>query len=246
MLKIFRKIRQNLLFQGKTSRYFKYAIGEIILVVIGILIALQINNWNQHRINRNKELSYLKELKTSLNSDAIQISNILQFNIKKDSIVKNLMRIFDANLTNDERFLIIQTNATSFTSYESFKPKSTTWNNLLSAENVGLIKHKELRTSLIDYYSFDYEGSVQERIKIMNRKVVDENFPLFFTKEYALENLNLETDFPSKTEFNLHLNQVMLSDLFGIRFLINMQNEFLEDTLMKLAKLNKLIDKQIQ
>jgi hypothetical protein len=50
MIKFFRQICQNLLNEGKTSRYFKYAIGEIILVVIGILLALQINNWNENRI----------------------------------------------------------------------------------------------------------------------------------------------------------------------------------------------------
>ncbi len=47
MIKFFRNIRKTLLTEGKTSKYFKYAIGEIVLVVIGILIALQINNWNE-------------------------------------------------------------------------------------------------------------------------------------------------------------------------------------------------------
>ena len=55
MIKFFRKIRQNLLSQGKTGKYFKYAIGEIILVVIGILIALQINNWNEYQKDRKSE-----------------------------------------------------------------------------------------------------------------------------------------------------------------------------------------------
>ncbi len=49
MIKFFRKIRQNLLMENKTGQYLKYALGEIILVVIGILIALSINNWNEHR-----------------------------------------------------------------------------------------------------------------------------------------------------------------------------------------------------
>ena len=50
MIKFFRKIRQNLLSEGRTGKYFKYALGEILLVVLGILIALQINNWNGERI----------------------------------------------------------------------------------------------------------------------------------------------------------------------------------------------------
>lgn len=62
MLKLFRKIRQNLLSQGKTLRYFKYAIGEIVLVVIGILIALQINNWNERRKAFIQELNQLENV----------------------------------------------------------------------------------------------------------------------------------------------------------------------------------------
>jgi len=58
MIKYFRKIRQNLLSEGKTGKYLKYAIGEIVLVVIGILIALQINNWNSQRIRYPKSKKY--------------------------------------------------------------------------------------------------------------------------------------------------------------------------------------------
>ena len=54
MIKFFRKIRQNILSEGKTGKYFKYAIGEIVLVVIGIVIALQLNNWNESRKNEDE------------------------------------------------------------------------------------------------------------------------------------------------------------------------------------------------
>ena len=60
MIKFFRHLRQNRIMENKTSKYFKYAIGEIVLVVIGILIALQINNWNTNRINSNRETNYIK------------------------------------------------------------------------------------------------------------------------------------------------------------------------------------------
>ena len=62
MIKFFRKIRHRLLSENKVSKYLLYAIGEIILVVIGILIALQINTWNQNRQNRAEELKILKSL----------------------------------------------------------------------------------------------------------------------------------------------------------------------------------------
>jgi hypothetical protein len=214
-------------------------------VVIGILIALQINTWNQERINRKKERSYLVELKASLESDQLQIQKVLDFNVAKDSIVVNLMRIFDSQLTNEERFEIIQSYATPFTEYEFFEPNSTTWNNLLSAENINLINDRTLRTYLTKYYAFDYDGSVQERIKIMNRKIIDENFPKFFTREYAKRNLNLETDLPGIEEFDHHRNQTFLSDLFGVRFLIQMQSEGLRDIAKEIDHMITLMDQNI-
>jgi len=68
MIKFFRKIRQDLLSKGKTGKYFKYAIGEIILVVIGILIALSINNWNEKRKERKLEKELVGVLITDLKS----------------------------------------------------------------------------------------------------------------------------------------------------------------------------------
>ena len=61
MSKIFRKIRQSFLLENKTFKYLKYAIGEIILVVIGILIALAINNYSERKKERKKEQAYLKK-----------------------------------------------------------------------------------------------------------------------------------------------------------------------------------------
>ena len=69
MIKFFRKIRQNLLMENKTGKYFKYAIGEIILVVIGILIALQINNWNEKQKLVAKTQDYYVQLLDDLKSD---------------------------------------------------------------------------------------------------------------------------------------------------------------------------------
>ena len=62
MFKFFRKIRLDLMAQNKTGKYFKYAIGEIILVVIGILIALAISNWNSERLNDNRNKALLTKL----------------------------------------------------------------------------------------------------------------------------------------------------------------------------------------
>lgn len=69
MISLFRKIRQSLLQQHRIMQYLAYAVGEIFLVVIGILIALQINTWNETRKTRVYELKMLKELKSTLQMD---------------------------------------------------------------------------------------------------------------------------------------------------------------------------------
>ena len=76
MIKLFRKTRQKLLMQNKTGQYLKYAIGEIILVVVGILIALYINNWNEGRKDRIKEDAILKELHKDFQKNLAQFNNI--------------------------------------------------------------------------------------------------------------------------------------------------------------------------
>ena len=79
MIKFFRKIRQNLLSEGKTGKYLKYAFGEIVLVVIGILIALQINNWNEKRKESNKEDQLVDVLITDLQSKKAEFISDLAY-----------------------------------------------------------------------------------------------------------------------------------------------------------------------
>ncbi len=72
MIKFFRKIRYDLIEKNKTAKYLKYAIGEIILVVIGILIALQINNWNQNRLDINEEALLLGAIAKKMDHNRFQ------------------------------------------------------------------------------------------------------------------------------------------------------------------------------
>jgi hypothetical protein len=79
MIKFFRHFRQQLLSNGKTEKYFKYAFGEIILVVIGILIALAINNWNSNRLLRNSAYENMRALYKNIEDDINQLQNSKSF-----------------------------------------------------------------------------------------------------------------------------------------------------------------------
>jgi hypothetical protein len=78
MIKFFRKIRQNLLMQNKTGKYFRYALGEIVLVMIGILLALQVNNWNENRKAKINEVVLVKQLLEDAKTDSIFFNNRIQ------------------------------------------------------------------------------------------------------------------------------------------------------------------------
>ena len=77
MIKFFRKIRQKLLTENKFSKYLLYAIGEIVLVVIGILIALQINNWNELRKANNREHSLYQNILIDLENEDVRLNSAL-------------------------------------------------------------------------------------------------------------------------------------------------------------------------
>ena len=92
MIKFFRKIRQNFLTENKFSKYLLYAVGEILLVVIGILIALNINNNNELKKNEQSVASSLQEIQSNLLDDIKESQNVLETSLERDSIQK---RIFD-------------------------------------------------------------------------------------------------------------------------------------------------------
>ena len=75
MLKFFRNIRRTLLADNKTGKYFKYAIGEVILVMVGILLALQVNNWNEEKKTTLLEEKVLRELRETLKENVKLLNN---------------------------------------------------------------------------------------------------------------------------------------------------------------------------
>ncbi|WP_199757305.1 DUF6090 family protein [Formosa maritima] len=89
MIKFFRKIRFTLMETGKTGKYFKYAIGEIVLVVIGILIALQINDWNENRKNKTLVHNYKISLIEDLAKDSMEIMESIRGTKQDSAAIKN-------------------------------------------------------------------------------------------------------------------------------------------------------------
>jgi hypothetical protein len=92
VIKFFRKIRQRLVTENKFSKYMLYAIGEITFVVIGILIALQINNWNENRNNHIEETALLEQLQSEFQSNLEQLN---QETVMRDEIIHASLKLLD-------------------------------------------------------------------------------------------------------------------------------------------------------
>jgi hypothetical protein len=159
MIKFFRKIRQNLLLEGKTGKYVKYAIGEIFLVVIGILIALSINNWNQQRISHKQSISYLKSLVDDIKSD------IIQYNVNIESYktdISNNTRLF---INDDYKKLHVDSILKLVNIF--YQPNKITKQSYEKIKNAGLAE--SLGTNIVnkavnDYYNLEikyYETLLQ-------------------------------------------------------------------------------------
>ncbi|MBT8393462.1 MAG: hypothetical protein KJN66_01295 [Bacteroidia bacterium] len=155
MIKFFRKIRQDLLSKGKTGKYLKYAIGEIILVVIGILIALQINNWNEERKNELKEDVYLKGIKNDLEMDVIYMDRITHFNNKR---IQNYVRLDSIIQLNSNKIFDIEFSEVLQLSKQigTFYPRVGSYSSLITDNSAGLISNKDLLKDLKNIYEIQY------------------------------------------------------------------------------------------
>ncbi len=91
MIKFFRKIRYDLLEKNKTGKYFKYAIGEIVLVVIGILIALQINNWNESKKSIKRAEHLLTQVHKELAFNINKANSVIEGYRRKDTLIYNVL-----------------------------------------------------------------------------------------------------------------------------------------------------------
>ena len=165
MIKFFRRIRLNLLSQGKTGKYLKYAIGEIVLVVIGILIALYINNWNTNRINKDKEQEYLIGLKNDLENQIKTFNSRLKlFDLLID---KGETIVFEFSKTG-KLIEIDSINAKlSFMMYALTYPEAkTTFNELNATGHISLIRKKKIRSKIIAYYQFSEDTGLGVRTNV--------------------------------------------------------------------------------
>ena len=135
--------------ENKTGKYFKYAVGEIVLVVIGILIALSINNWNEGNKSITEELKILKQLHEEFVADSMNLYDFTRLVRKKAIYGKSLKNISDQNKTVSEDSIIFKSFQLGIPAfYDSHIP---TYDEIVSSGKLGLIKSKAIKSRIRNY-----------------------------------------------------------------------------------------------
>ncbi len=150
MINFFRKIRQKMLTNNKVSKYLMYAIGEIVLVVIGILIALQINNWNENQKIRKQETIYIQNLKNDLNTQIKTLNFYIDF---QDLIIQN-SNIIIAHFNKNKGFYnmdSIYPRLNDLSIRTTFINNNSTLTEMINSGEINILSNQTLKKDLLDF-----------------------------------------------------------------------------------------------
>ena len=179
MIKFFRKIRQKLLAENKFSKYLLYAIGEIILVVIGILIALQINNANENRKSVIQENLYLQRLLSENKGDVNTFKNNISNLEKGIETIQNLSIALNSTKATDSTIVSAANDFFSYGSiYPIFTSSTSTFDDLSSTGNLKVINNTTLRDELVKHYAKHKE--VAESVRISTEWALPNDAPFTY------------------------------------------------------------------
>ena len=252
MIKFFRKIRYKLMSENKNTKYFKYAIGEIVLVVIGILIALQINNWNVARVETNQEIKILKELKNDLNTNLAEITEMItDISNRKKAANLILSYIKEQKKVNDTLKLAFE-----------LLPLDGIFNNAQTAykyienQGINIISNDSLRIRITVMYEKDFLNITNR--ENMEKQIILTEFtpilsPLLITTTSIWKNPNPDTNediFP--TIPNKPINMKAFKDNKVINAIVHLRNWIslrglrLKETQTKLQLLIKATQEEIK
>ena len=259
MIKFFRNIRQTLIMENKTSKYLKYAIGEIVLVMIGILLALQINNWNEKRKATIQEITILKNIQENILLDTLDIS----WNIDKHNVFieaeKKLLHFLQSDL-DQPKDSIDYSSALGIPL--TIALHKSTYSNLQNNQ-IGIITNNKLHKDISRFYDF-FVGAIS---MIENEKPIYESYnskKVFFEKYFKLSKDLYEInstqsnngdyynpDVIKQTLLFKDIKSAKMDDAFQIElnesiFIRKVKIDFYIDMLNRIKELNEEINNELE
>ena len=191
MIRFFRRIRQQLINENNTGNYLKYAIGEIVLVVIGILIALQINNWNQNRKNSVAQIEMLSNLKEEFSKNQETLNNEISNHLFVATQTRALSELIGPE-AKGVKPSVFNAMILGMCYLPQYYPSDGVINSIMASEQLSLIKNNELK-----YLITTWPGRYQAysfNIKI-NYDYYMNHIYRFLSKNYPLKNMEVYSVF---------------------------------------------------
>jgi len=242
--------------ENKTSKYFKYAIGEIVLVVIGILIALQLNTWNENRKAKNEEQKILTALQSDFKVSKIRIEETMVMQKEVLNHGKTLIDIYERQDLKEYEYFDTHLDSLDYlisygTSWYRPEPVTGAYNALISAGKVDLIKNEKLR-HLLAQFSADLESGFEDHEPAMALLTILTNqiseFSLSITSNKFRKALNLnsrkhDTLVVAKKFFN---NDSYFGNLF-YKYLLENNRYYRQKSMLKQTdSILSLIDRELK
>ena len=222
---------------GKTTKYFQYAIGEIILVVIGILIALQINNWNQNRVNKQKEKLLLSELYKEFVKNQEQFEQVVIVHKKALKSTNYVIAQFPIN-PNRINLDTLQSHLSGWATRYTFNPSQGVIKSLVNSSSFELISNSELRKLLVswedvlaDYQEEEIIASLTLRNHII--PIITNHIPMGNLADDRFDSSYLST-FEFENMYKLRANN--LKDILSNR---SGELDLIRETISEIIKLSK-------
>ena len=167
MISFFRKIRKGLLNDNKISKYLKYSIGEIVLVMIGILLALQVNNWNNERIEAKQEVLMLVQLQTEYEENIEEINEKIFMRDEMRTSIQKLFYYMD-NGIEGVSFDSLSAHIGRSGMLPTFGGANGVTNEILSSGKLYLIQNAELKNHLTNWYGVTQEVIEEEQLLVQD------------------------------------------------------------------------------
>lgn len=242
MIKFFRRIRQNLLMENKTGKYFKYAIGEIFLVVIGILIALQINNWNEEVGKKEVEKEIIQEIISDLKESR---NKLIELSKKDNGKLPEYLRsmklvedyFIDQPVYNDSMAI----HFSRIFSFSNIEYKITGYETLKSI-GFNIIKDREIRKDIGIYFTQtvpqtyrQFELVEKEQYEYLIEHQKKDFNTIFLDNSSERKVLQIPIDYK-----NLRQNRDFRQAVKMYRYITDL---YFQNTIESLSETNKLISK---
>ena len=205
MIKLFRRIRQKWIYEGKLKNYLLYSLGEIILVVIGILIALQINNWNTNKQETKELHNYLKNIQQNLRADSTSLEEIKLYRDSSIAYSKKYLGLIRKEFVTfaDLELVLNSDYNVFFDTY--FKSKKSGFEALKYSGYLGKLQNTGIDVRLNEYYYLidkveEQEASLNNTIENMEINGFNSNVQ---QQLYDIMNNGRTESYFSKNQHNL-------------------------------------------